>query len=443
MGTAPLLSVMLLCVVWASEVVRMFYAAPWIAAIGGICLGTYMLMALGRSSPHIRVVFVLVVAASACIAWSLGAPNAMLAGFAKSQVFGAFLPAVLLLRATVEVSPRIAVLRGDLGRLEDQAAVNWTQYGAHALGAVLNVGATAILAPVVAKEAGPAERAELARSSARGVGGAVLWSPFFPALAFTSQLVAEFPMWHAMLVGGGMALIGFGLSYYLFTRSLGWRGFRASIGRLRPLVAPMLLVIGAVVGATIAFPWNGLQAVALVVPLLCVAYLGGRGGPDSRKVMERAAFSFSRLSDELLILIGASVLGACIAALPAARELGSNLTPAMLSGPVLLAVLVLTLLALGQVGLHPMIGASIAVPIVALGGFGICDVVLVSTVVFAWALNGSTSIWALPVAAGANLFGIPAAQMLSWRTVLFVLLYVIAGLAYLSIANYALARIGC
>lgn len=436
-------SALLLGSVWIAEMIRIFHPAPALATVAGFCLAAYVVLALARASMHILVLFLLAVGVSVAVAWTVGSPAALQAGFAKAQIFGAFLPSVLMLRATVEASPRIEQLRGDLGRLGHEAAQNWTQYGSHVLGAVLNVGATAILAPVVAKNAEPDRLPDLARSSARGVGGAVMWSPFFLSLAFTSQLVPQAPLWQSMSVGIGMAAIGFALSYVMFTPTLGWSGFRASVGRLGPLAMPMLLVIGAVVGATFAFRWSGLQSVAVVVPLLCLGYVTTLGGAEARGVLRRTFANFSRLSDELLIVVGATILGAAIASLPVVRELGASMTPDMISGPALLAALVLVLLVLGQAGLHPMIGSSIVIPVVAAGGFGICGVALVSAGVFAWALNASISIWTLPVAVAASTFGVAARQMLSRRTLQFAALHAVAGIFYLGAINTILLRLGC
>jgi hypothetical protein len=436
-------SALLLGIVWIAEMVRIFHPAPALATLAATCLAAYVAMALARSSAHIRMLFLLAAGVSVAIAAWLGSTAALVAGFTKAQVFGAFLPSVLLLRATVEASPRIGALRADLGGLGHEAAQNWTQYGSHALGAVLNVGATAILAPVVARGAAPERLPDLARSSARGVGGAVLWSPFFLAMAFTSQLVPQAPMWQSMLVGLGLAAIGLALSYALFTPGLGAAGFRASLARLGPLALPMLLVIGAVVGATLAFGLSGLQSVAIVVPLLCLGYVARLGPSGAGGVVRRTVSSFARLADELLIVVGATLLGAAIAALPFVRALGSSMTPDMISGPALLAALVVVLLVLGQAGLHPMIGSSIVVPVVAAGGFGLCGVVIVSAGVFAWALNASVSIWTLPVAVAASSFGVPAAQMLSRRTLQFAALHALAGIAFLWAANAVLTRLGC
>lgn len=436
-------SALLLGTVWIAEMVRIFHPSPGLGRLAAACLAAYALLALARASAHIRGLFFLALGLAAAAAFWVGSAAALAAGFAKAQVFGAFLPSVLMLRATVEASPRIESLRTDLGGLGHEAALNWTQYGSHALGAVLNVGATAILAPVVSRVAEPARMADVACSAARGVGGAVLWSPFFLALAFTSQLVPKAPLWQSMLVGLGLAAIGLALSYALFTPGLGWKGWRASLARLAPLAGPMLAVIGAVVGATFLFGLSGLQSVAVVVPLMCIAWLATRGPSATAGVVRRTVTNFARLSDELLIVLGATVLGAAVASLPAVQSLGTAMTPELISGPALLAALVIVLLVLGQAGLHPMIGSSIVIPVVAAGSFGVCGVAVVSAGVFAWALNASVSIWTLPVAVAASAFGVPARRMLTARTLRFAALHALAGIAFLGIANAILLRLGC
>lgn len=443
MSPSARLSAALLCVVWTSEIVRIFQPVPWLGGLGAVCLATYMAMALRRASVHIRAVFVLAMAAATAIAFHLDSARPLLAGFDKGQIFGAFLPAALVLRATVESSDHVIAVRTSLRALQPEAVQSWTQFCSHALGSVLNAGATSMLAPVVAPGADKAERAELARSSARGVGGAVVWSPFFPALAFTSQLVPHVPLWQAMLIGAGLAVVGFFVSYAIFTPRLGWRDFFASLTGLRSLLGPLSLLMGAVVGSTVVFGWSGLQSVAFVVPMICAGYLVSAGWATSRQVARNAASSFSLLSNELLIVVGATILGASIAALPEVERLGAAFNPNLVAGPLLLAAVILVLLVLGQAGLHPMIGASIVVPLMAAGDFGVCGPVLIATTVFAWALFGSTSIWALPVVAAARFFEVPPREMLSRKTALYLVCYVSVAYPSLVALNWILGSLGC
>lgn len=429
------LSAALLAALWIAELVRIVRPFGVLSLAAEAALAAFIALALLRASAHIRVLFVVVVGISAILAWRDHVPAALAHGFDRAQIFAAFLPSVLFLRATAESSPRLEQLRGGLRALDPAAARNWTLYGAHALGSVLNVGAMSIVAPAVARDASAAQRVELASSSARGVGTAVMWSPFFVAIGFTSQLVPGVAIWQVMAVGAGLALIGLALSHRLFTPSLGAAAFGSSMAQLRPLVAPISIVITAVVAASAALHLTGLEAVAIVVPLCCVAYLAHLGADAARDAARRTLASFGRLADELLIVAGATILASVVAALPSARAIGGDLTPGLISGFALMAVLVAALVALGLAGLHPMIGAGILLPAIAAGPFDICHAVLVATAVFAWGLSSSISMWTLPIVAASVSFNVPVRELMSRRSLAFGLLYGVAGVLYLGAVN--------
>jgi hypothetical protein len=98
------------------------------------------------------------------------------------------------------------------------------------------------------------------------------------------------------------------------------------------------------------------------------------------------------------------------------------------------------LVVMGQVGIHPIVGSSVMVPVVIAGGFGLDPSVAVSTAVFAWGLNGSLSIWALPTAMCAAAFGVSSARLVSRRGVAYLFALGIAGIALLSAINAAAIR---
>jgi hypothetical protein len=425
----------LLVAVWIGELVGIVRPLAALSAITAALLGAFVLIALLRASRHIRVLFIVVIGASAAMALASHVPEALAHGYQRSQIFGAFLPSVLFLRATAEESPRLERLRAGVGGLAPVAARNWTLYGSHALGAVLSVGAMSVVAPVVARGVDEVERAALASSSARGVGAAVMWSPFFVAMGFASQLVPHVAIGHLMAIGAGLAAIGLAISQALFTPGLTRAAFRASVANLAPLLVPMAAVIAAVVGASALFSMPGLLAVALVVPLCCAAYLARLGAAAARGAARRTVRSFGRLADELLIVIGATILATVVAAMPAARAVGASISPGMISGFALIAVLVFALFLLGLAGLHPMIGAGILLPVVAAGPFGIGHAVLVSTAVFAWGLSASISMWSLPIVAASLSFEVPVRSLVTRQSFLFGVAYGLAGVAYLGTVN--------
>ena len=238
-----------------------------------------------------------------------------------------------------------------------------------------------------------------------------------------------------MAIGSGLALIGFVLSYTMFLREMGLRAYVSSILGLRPLVLPTAVMVGAVLWCSSALHLGGLQSVALVIPVLCVAYLLVAARDRIGATARRSFANFGRLSDELLIVTGATMLGAAIAALPWVQSIGQSVTPGLVAGPTLIAVLVVTLVGLGQLGLHPMIGASILLPVLAHGNFELAPPVLVATAVFAWGLSANVAIWTLPVAAAASNFAVPIHQVSTRRSYVYAGIYLVLGLALLAGIN--------
>jgi hypothetical protein len=115
-------------------------------------------------------------------------------------------------------------------------------------------------------------------------------------------------------------------------------------------------------------------------------------------------------------------------------------TPAFLTGLPLIAALTFALIGSGLLGLHPMIGATVLLPILDGGGFGVAPAVLVATAVFAWGLSATISIWSLPVAAASSLFQVPLRTLAAGRALTFAAVYVAGAVAYLGIANALLLR---
>lgn len=435
---AARLSAWVLTAVWALEIANLLRPAPLLQVLGGAGLVAFVLMALTRASRHIRVLFLAVAGAAVAIALAQRDAALLWEGLRRALIFGAFMPSVLLLRATVEASARTNALRQGVGGLGDAGRVNWTLYGSHALGAILNVGAMAILAPVVGRDRGDAERAVLAASSSRGVGTAVMWSPFFVAMGFVSHLVPGVQLWQVMLLGVGVAAIGLALAHALFTPELRWSAFRDSVARLRPLLLPTAAIVGSVLAVTAVADASGPQAVALAVPVLCGAYLSLAGWAAMRQAAVRTFSSFARLADEIVIVTGATLLGTAVAQLPAVAALTPEAIPAAFSGVPLIAGVVALLTLSGLAGLHPMIGASVLVPALSGGAFGVDDVVLVQAAVFAWGLSATVAIWTLPVAVASTMFRVPVKALGSGRNLVYAGAYAACTVAYLGAVNYAL-----
>jgi hypothetical protein len=120
------------------------------------------------------------------------------------------------------------------------------------------------------------------------------------------------------------------------------------------------------------------------------------------------------------------------------QQLGQSVKPGTIGGAPLIALMVTVLVGFGQLGLHPMIGASIFLPILAHGGFGLAPPVLVASAVFAWGLSATVAIWTLPVAAAASNFAVPIHQVSTRRSYVYAGIYLVLGILLLVAVNAVL-----
>ena len=429
-------------------------AALWLAQLGWLVsrwpllvpasvalLALFLVLALTQASRHMRLMFAVVWALACALALGVGQPALLWKGLEQAIVFGAFLPSLLLLRATAQSSTLAARYRARSAGLDGPQAVQSALLGAHGLGSVLSVGVMGVLTIGVAREAPEPQRIACAGAAVRGMATSVMWSPFFVAMGFSSQLVPQAPLAQVMLAGLGLALVGLALSMRLFTPGIGWRATWQAAQPLRLLAGPLVLAFGAVLALN-AWGFGGLQAVALALPVLCAAWLAGRSRSEVALVSRTTLAHFGRLSDEMLVVVGASVLGTCIAALPAVQAAAQGVDAAAVHGAWLVAALVAGLYTLGQVGVHPMIGAGLVLPVLATGAFGVHPVALVSATVFAWGLSASSSIWTLPFATAAATFEVPVTRLWHGQALRFTLLLGVVGVAYLVALNAWLLRPG-
>ncbi|MEK0417427.1 MAG: hypothetical protein RI949_1433 [Pseudomonadota bacterium] len=430
----PKVSAGLLLCVWVCVVASLLTGLVWLSMVAKVALVLFLWLALLRASHHIQILFGVVCSVAAGLALWRGSPEGLLQGLSQVQIFGGFLPSVLLLRATAQSSPQSETLHQRMTRLTPSQALHWTLMGSHGLSAVLNAGAMAVLAPVVTREATPAFRVQLALCAARGVGASIMWSPLFVAMAFTSSLVPSAPLWQLMLIGAGLGALALAWAHAIFIPDLKWSDWPLSLRALGPLVVPMSVILGAVLLLT-ATGFSGLQAVTLALPAICLPYLAWRGQAVARATLRATWGHFSRLSDELLIVVGAQVMGVSLATLPEVQHFAQTLLPSLVSGGMLLTLLVTVLVLLGQVGLHPMIGISLLVPLVASGPFGIAGVILVNAGVLAWGLSAALAIWTLPVAVAATTFEVPVSQLLTRRSAVWGVLVCLSGCCYLVALN--------
>jgi hypothetical protein len=345
-----------------------------------------------------------------------------------------------LVRATVHASPTVAAIRERVGAMTMAERRAWMTGGAQMLGSILTLGYVSVQRPMLPAVMSEAERMALAECGIRGMGMSMCWSPFFVASAVASQLVPGVAAWRIVVLGLALSALGGGVAHLMFNRGLDLASFGRAMRRLGPIVVPSCLLVGAVIATSSATGWNVLQSVIVVVPACCVAYLVARARHQLRRVLGDVVSTSGRMGDEVLILTVSTIFGAAMAgvvipdvAAQWLRAIGSQ--PWLLIG---LAVGVIT--ALGTMGLHPMVSASVIVPAYVAIGLPIADVVLSHVVVLAWSLSAMVAAWTLPVVVTSAAFEVPVRRLVFGPNLRFVAVFGTVAIVALVALNAVLLR---
>lgn len=427
--------------VWLTEEIYLL-SGEYIFSVAAVALlSLFALTALVRASFHVRSVFLIAIAVSlACVAVT-GSVQAILVGLHRAEVFGAFIPAVILLRASLKPYASFLPSFDPTQTVSREQALLRAMTGNFLVGSLLNVGSLHILLDRLTGQRSGVDVARLAQASAIGIACAVMWSPFFVSIGFVSQLVSQIPLAQLMTVCLTLSCIFLLVFQVYLTGRLGLGAMLNAARSFTNLLFPLAMVTVGVLVCSQIFGFSGAQSVVLVAPLIALLLMLFKSGA-ALMTLKDSVRGVSKTTDELLIVIGAMILGASLDALPFFRLLFESFTPAALSADLLIFMIVLTLVFLGQLGVHPMIGIGVLVPMLLSQDFGLHPLTIGVVCVFSWGISAVASIWALPVSSASAVFSVPVTRILSKRLLLWVLACALSGSLLLCLFNRLLLLSG-
>ena len=409
-------------------------AVTWAAMA---CLAGFLVCAVPRASAHIRALSVVAVAATAWTVLRSGDWAPIRAGLQAGTIFGAFIPTIMLLRATADESPLLQETRGRIDRWSGPQRELWVQGVCHLIGSFLMIGGYVIARSALPRDLDERSRLRFAESATRGLGLSVCWSPFFVSSAIASQLVPTIAAWKLVALGLAFALLGWALSAFSF-REVRGPALSAAVRGAAAFALPSAVLVALVIALSLATGLRNLESVVLLIPVVCLLYLLKRGRPSLRRAFRRVPPTLARLSDEVIVITMAMCLGAVVGSAELGRGMSSAL--ATLGGvpSVLIAAEVALIAVLGFSGVHPMISATLLLPLLAEAHRGVADLVLAYVVVFGWTLSSMVAIWTLPVASSATTFDVPVRRLALGRNLPFALAFAACGCLALALLNRAL-----
>ena len=424
---------------WLLAVANIFHPHPMLVwAMKGL-LAVFVLLVLPRVVGHSRILLTVLAALTLALSAIYGEWGAILDGIARAAIFPAFLATLVLLRATADQRPEIASARQMFGALDPARRDSGVVIGTHLIGAVLQVGVFAILAPILSRDASDDERRDVFTSAIRGMSMVPFWSPFIVGMAVASQYLPAVPLWEIMGLGLMLAVLGILFSFLTVDRNRGLAPLLQALKSLAPIAIPIVIAAIVVVSTTALAGLTTLQALIVGLPAPCFAALATLKTGALRRALRQTAEGLSRIGTETCILAFATTLGMVFEESLPHMGLLDWLTARNFAAPVIIFIVIMTMNIAGLAGVHAIVTGTVILVVFTSMPTGVADLVLMQALLVGWGLCSGISIGSLSVATGAAMFRLPPTQLVSRTNIIFVFSLSLVIVGILSALNLLLA----
>jgi hypothetical protein len=382
----------------------------------------FVALAIPRISWHAQVLCGVLAAATVVLAALYGQWDAVPEGVARAAIFPGFLSTIVLLRAAADQRPEIASARRMFGVLDPARRDSGIVIGTHLIGAVLQVGVFAILAPILGRDASVAERREVFTAAIRGMSLVPFWSPFVIGMAVASQYLPHVPLWQIMSLGLALTTVGIAISVLVFDRNRSAAGLRLALQSLAPVALPIVIAALIVVATTAMTGFSTLQALIIALPIPCLFAIVQIKTGSVTQALRQTAAGIGRIGPETSILTFATILGVVFEASLPHTGLLDWLKGNSLPAAGIVFVVILSMSAAGLVGIHPIVSGTVLLVIFTSIPTGVADLVMMQALLIGWGLSSGISIGSLSIATGAAMFKIPPTDLVTRANIVFVFL---------------------
>lgn len=417
---------------WLRGSVRWLLLALWLAALIDVlapglgmataawpALALFLGLALLRTRPATRLLCLVLAGGAGVLAAAFGVAEAIPHGLERGLLFAAFMPSLVLLRATAEQRHETAEARAVFAGLPPAQRAGGMMVGGHLLGAALNIGILAILAPVIGRGGPEAERRRVVTATLRGFILAVLWSPFSVGMGLVTSYLPAVPFWQIVLLGGALAVLGLAVSFALFDRAAGARALLQAAASLMPVVPAVIVATLAValVGAALSLPT--LAALIVTLPVLCALALATEAGARPRFAVAATLEGLGGVGGEVAVLSLALVLGTVLDAVMATGAVRLP-PPGAVPAIALLAGATATIVAAAALAVHPIVSATVVLVFLTSMPQPVHGLSLLMAVLMGWSLGSMVSISGIAIATASALFAIPPERIIRGANAIFV-----------------------
>ena len=428
-----------LFIAWIGAIAQVLFGDQLvqIVNIGALAYAGFIILTLVR----LRRDSILILLMLTVVAWSLidqwPEQQDWVAGGRYILIFSAFLPTMVLVRATSLTMPSVPHTQTALSKLPAEAASGGFQLAANMFGGIINLGALAVLSAAVPANADIKRRKLGAEATLRGMVTAAAWSPFFVAFAVGQSFTDPLNSWIAIAMGSVTTLVFSLVTIPVFNRSFSLAQLRLVAGCLAPVLVRILIVLVAVLISAIIFGLTALSAVVVVMPLLIVVQFGLN--PSMIPViLKEGRRSIRSMADDIVIISVSMLIGHFAVSTDVFNVLFSTLQNGMIPGWWALMFTPLVMMLASLVGVHPVISSVALLSIFSNGNAAVHPALLMQAHLIGWGAGTMSSVASLSAITCANLFNIPIRQIVLGPNLLTGLCYATIGGAVLSLVNLAL-----
>lgn len=413
----------LLAVIWSLALLSIVWPSLGLEAVSSTLLAVFALAAIISAPAAARVLVFGLLTGAIATAWIYDASHALWTGLERSVLFAAFLPSLSLVRGVARGEPLLALYRDRAEGAPKQSRSLWTLCGSYAVASFLALGASAIFASFQRDEAGEEARAEDARASVCGSSLAVLWSPFFVALAVVTEFIPGAGLLQVILAGFCIGAVGLIIASRVFGPREAVGNLVGPLQSLGLLALPVALVTSILALVRYIGNFSTIEAMLLVLPALCLLRATLRGRGVVAATARESWSALKRIRAEVAIITSAMIFGVVLTETPALREMMPMDAIAAAWPPALIAGCIAAMAAVASLGVHPLVTGTVALGVLTEAGPALSNLGLALTVLSGWSASSMLSMSSLMVLAAAAQYRVRPSSIVFGKSLLFFVLF--------------------
>jgi hypothetical protein len=430
---------MLLFLLWFSALTRIFWPHPTLVAASGVILLLYVTVSFIRIRRQLQVLCLLLAISATGLATWLDGWHALWRGIETAVIFSAFFGTLTLMRATADLRPEIGRARTLVEPLGANERISGLLVGTNILGTALIVGVMAIFAPIVGRESSYTARKAAAEACQRGMCLACLWSPFWLAMAISTEHLPDVPLWQIMTLGLCLCGLGLVVAQLIYTPDVGMSGLWRALRAFSPVLPPVALASAAVLGLKAVTTLTTLQCLVVGIPLICLASLILQGRSHLTAAVAQAGRGVSAVRGEIALLSFAFALGEVLEKGLQAGGVGEQITALAPAPWAVIATVVIGMTLLGLAGIHQVVTATVMLVLFGTLSIGVSDLALMQAGLLGWAFSSMTGLSAVSVAAASTMFNVPLERVAYGPNIRFVAIFGLIGILVIAGVNSLVA----